>query len=117
MENHDTRVGEDTAPSTPSSSPRQSTHTQMRVKKRNGSFEPVDLNKIVRAIDRCCDGLESVDTIRIATRTISGLYDGATTSELDELSIQTAASFMAEESSAVANGRKHLTEDRKTRRQ
>ena len=69
----------------------------MRVKKRNGSFETVDLNKIVKAIDRCCDELDYVDTLRVATRTISGLYDGATTQELDELSIQTAASFMAEE--------------------
>lgn len=69
----------------------------MRVKKRNGSFEPVDLNKIVRAITRCCGGLDAVDPMRVATRTISGLYDGATTSELDQLSIQTAASLIAEE--------------------
>ena len=41
--------------------------------------------------------LDNVDTMRVATRTISGLYDGATTQELDDLSIQTAASFMAEE--------------------
>ncbi|MEM6956229.1 MAG: ribonucleoside-diphosphate reductase subunit alpha [Myxococcota bacterium] len=33
----------------------------------------------------------------MATKTISGLYDGATTSELDQLSIQTAASLIAEE--------------------
>ena len=72
-------------------------HTQMRVLKRNGEYESVDLNKIVFAINRCCDGLNNVDTLRVATRTISGLYDGATTQELDDLSIQTAASFMAEE--------------------
>ena len=35
--------------------------------------------------------------MRVATRTISGLYDGATTAELDRLSIQTAASLIAEE--------------------
>jgi ribonucleoside-diphosphate reductase alpha chain len=35
--------------------------------------------------------------MRVATRTISGLYDGATTSELDRLSIQTAAALIAEE--------------------
>ena len=97
MENHTISVGEQTTPSNSPSRSKKTTHTQMRVRKRNGSYEPVDLNKIVRAIDRCCSGLDFVDTIRIATRTISGLYDGATTSELDELSIQTAASFMAEE--------------------
>ena len=69
----------------------------MQVRKRSGRLEPVDLNKIVRAIQRCADGLGQVDTLRVATRTISGLYDGATTAELDQLSISTAASLMAEE--------------------
>ena len=69
----------------------------MRVAKRNGTFEPVDINKIVRAISRCCYNLPSVDAMRIATKTISGLYDGATTKELDKLSIQTSASLIFEE--------------------
>jgi len=60
----------------------------MRVRKRNGSFEPVDVNKIVRAVARCCVGLNEVDAMRVATKTISGLYDGATTKELDSLSIK-----------------------------
>ena len=38
-----------------------------------------------------------VDAMRVATKTISGLYDGATTRELDQLSIQTAAALIAEE--------------------
>ena len=73
------------------------TATTMGVTKRNGSIEPVDLNKIVRAIQRCCDGLHAVDPMRVATRTISGLYNGATTAELDELSIRTAALLIGEE--------------------
>ncbi|HVZ36295.1 MAG TPA: ribonucleoside-diphosphate reductase subunit alpha, partial [Polyangiaceae bacterium] len=71
--------------------------TSMRVRKRNGSAEPVDVNKIVRAVNRCCAGLPDVDALRVATKTISGLYDGATTRELDQLSIQTAALLIAEE--------------------
>ncbi len=71
--------------------------TMMRVKKRNGSFEPVDLNKIVRAVGRKCAGLTQVDALRVATKTISGLYDGAATKELDKLSIQTAAALIVEE--------------------
>jgi ribonucleoside-diphosphate reductase alpha chain len=69
----------------------------MAVTKRNGHREPVDLNKIVRAVSRCADGLYAIDPMRVATRTISGLYDGATTRELDELSIRTAALLTAEE--------------------
>src|SRR5580692_426253 len=70
---------------------------QMRVTKRNGSREAVDVNKIVRAITRCCEGLSDVDPMLVAVKTITGLYDGATTRELDELSIRTAASFIFEE--------------------
>ncbi|MGV3624113.1 MAG: ribonucleoside-diphosphate reductase subunit alpha [Archangium sp.] len=69
----------------------------MRVKKRNGALEKVDLNKIVRAVSRCCEGVPHVDAMRVALKTISGLYDGATTRELDQLSIQTAASLIIEE--------------------
>ena len=71
--------------------------SQMMVRKRNGDLEPVDLNKIVRAIHRCAEGLSGVDPMKIATRTISGLCDGATTEELDALSIRTASTLMVEE--------------------
>jgi len=71
--------------------------TAMRVRKRNGDLEPVDVNKIVRAVERCSAGLPGVDPMRVATRTISGLCDGATTEELDELSIRTSAAFIVEE--------------------
>lgn len=69
----------------------------MCVTKRSGMREPVDLDKIVRAIARCAAGLEKVDVMRVATRTIGGLYDGATTRQLDQLSIHTAAALIAEQ--------------------
>jgi ribonucleoside-diphosphate reductase alpha chain len=72
-------------------------HPTMRVRKRSGAFEDVHLDKIVRAVERCATGLSTVDPLRVATRTISGLYDGATTVELDRLSIQTAAELVSEE--------------------
>lgn len=69
----------------------------MRVAKRNGTLEPVDVNKIVKAVSRCSEELYNVDPLRVATKTISGLYDGATTNELDQLSIRTAAALIVEE--------------------
>ena len=72
-------------------------HPTMRVRKRSGAFEDVHVDKIVRAVARCAAGLSTVDPLRVATKTISGLYDGATTEELDRLSIQTAAELVAEE--------------------
>ncbi len=71
--------------------------TTMQVRKRDGSLEPVDVNKIVRAVARAGQGLENIDGLKIATKTIGGLYDGATTKELDNLSIQTSALLIAEE--------------------
>ncbi len=50
----------------------------MRVRKRTGPTEPVDITKIMRTVDRCCAGLSDIDPFRIMTKTINGLYDGAT---------------------------------------
>ena len=71
--------------------------TSMRVRKRNGTLEPVDVNKIVNAVARNAEGLLGVDPMVVSTRTIAALADGATTRELDELSIRTAAGLIVEE--------------------
>jgi ribonucleoside-diphosphate reductase alpha chain len=83
-------VTEQQAPPAPARAP-------MQVRKRSGDLEAVDVNKIVRAVERECDDLAWVDPLRVATRTISGLYDGATSAELDRLSIRTAAEMTGEE--------------------
>ena len=89
-----TTTGTAASQDAPGTTPRRST---MQVRKRNGDAEPVDVMKIVRAVERWCDDLPEVDPMTVATRTISGLYDGATTAELDRLSIQTAAEMTASE--------------------
>ena len=71
--------------------------TAMGITKRDGRREAVDVGKIVRAVQRCSDGLDDIDPMRVALKTIAGIYDGATTRELDELSIRTAAAFTADE--------------------
>ncbi|MGL5810003.1 MAG: ribonucleoside-diphosphate reductase subunit alpha, partial [Nocardioides sp.] len=80
-----------------SATPTTDTATRMRVRKRDGDTEPVEVGKIVRAVDRVAGDLTEVDPMRVATRTIAGLYDGATTAELDRLSIRTAAEMIGEE--------------------
>ncbi|MCE2513223.1 MAG: ribonucleoside-diphosphate reductase subunit alpha [Acidimicrobiia bacterium] len=77
--------------------PAVSAPTTMRVRKRNGNLEPVDVNKIVNAVARAAEGLLGVDPLTVSTRTIAALADGATTRELDELSIRTAAGLIVEE--------------------
>ena len=71
--------------------------TTMQVRKRNGNLEPVDVNKIVNAVARAAEGLLGVDPLTVSTRTIAALADGATSRELDELSIRTAAGLIVEE--------------------
>ncbi|MCE3010399.1 MAG: ribonucleoside-diphosphate reductase subunit alpha [Proteobacteria bacterium] len=69
----------------------------MRVKKRDGTLEAVDVTKIVERVTSCCYGLSQVDPLRVATKAISGLYDGASTKELDNLCIATASLLIGEE--------------------
>lgn len=69
----------------------------MRVRKRDGTLEPVNVNKIVERVTRLSIGLTEVDSTRVAIRAISGLYDGASTKELDNLCIQTASLLIGEE--------------------
>ena len=71
--------------------------TGMQIRKRDGSYQPVDVTKIVRSVERCSQRLNRVDPLRVATRTIAGLHDGATTAELDALSIRIAAGLVSEE--------------------
>src|SRR5690554_5381814 len=81
-------------PSNPSS---PATSSAMRVRKRNGTLVPVDVMKIVHRVTKLCFDLEEIDPHRVAIKAISGLYDGASTKELDNLCIQTAAMLIGEE--------------------
>jgi ribonucleoside-diphosphate reductase alpha chain len=77
--------------------PKTNPENLMRVRKRDGSLEPVDVTKIVRRVTDCSEDLRDIDPHRVAIKAISGLYDGASTKELDNLSIQTAAMLIGEE--------------------
>ena len=70
---------------------------QMRVRKRDGSFEPVDVIQITKKVARCGAGLEHINPYLIASQAISGIYDGVSTTELDTLLMQTAAMLIGEE--------------------
>lgn len=66
----------------------------MYVVKRDGHREPVMFDKITDRIKKLCYGLnEMVDAVKVAMRVIEGLYDGVTTSELDNLAAETAAAM------------------------
>ncbi len=66
----------------------------MYVVKRDGRKEPVMFDKITARVRKLCYGLNGlVDPVKVAMRVIEGLYDGVTTSELDNLAAEIAATL------------------------
>ena len=66
----------------------------MHVVKRDGRRESVKFDKITARIEKLCYGLSNlVDPTAVAMRVIQGVYDGVTTSELDNLAAEVAASM------------------------
>ena len=67
----------------------------MDIIKRNGGREPLKLEKISSRIKKLTYGLnERVDPDIVSTKVVSGLYDGVSSTELDQLSAETAASMV-----------------------
>jgi ribonucleoside-diphosphate reductase alpha chain len=60
--------------------------------KRDGRRESIKFDKITARIKKLCYGLSpEVDPIEVAKKVINGLYEGVTTSELDNLAAEVAA--------------------------
>lgn len=68
----------------------------MYVVKRDGRTEAVKFDKITARINKLCYGLHpSVDPVKISMKVIEGIYEGVSTSQLDDLAAETAASLTA----------------------
>jgi len=66
----------------------------MYVVKRDGHKEPVMFDKITARVRKLCYSLNDlVDPVKVSMRVIEGLYDGVTTSELDNLAAEIAATM------------------------
>lgn len=66
----------------------------MYVVKRDGHKEPVMFDKITARVRKLCYGLNPlVVPTKVAMRVIEGLYDGVTTSELDNLAAEVSATM------------------------
>ena len=66
----------------------------MYVIKRDGRKEAVKFDKITARINKLSYGLDPiVDPTKVTMKVIEGIYDGITTSELDNLAAEVAASF------------------------
>jgi ribonucleoside-diphosphate reductase alpha subunit len=68
----------------------------MQVIKRNGKREEVSFDKITARIKKLVYGLsDHVSAIKISMKVIEGLYDGVSTSDLDNLAAETSATMAA----------------------
>ncbi|MCC5931816.1 MAG: ribonucleoside-diphosphate reductase subunit alpha [Cyclobacteriaceae bacterium] len=67
----------------------------MYVIKRDGRRESVKFDKITSRIEKLCAGLDMnyVQPVEVAKKVISGLYDGVSTQQLDDLAAETCASL------------------------
>lgn len=68
----------------------------MQVIKRTGKREEVSFDKITARVKKLVYGLsDHVNPIKISMKVIEGLYDGVSTSDLDNLAAETAATMAA----------------------
>ena len=67
----------------------------MKVKNRDGASVEISYDEIKHRIARLCDGLTGVDIDTVVIHTVNGIYDGITTSELDEMSARVCAGMQS----------------------
>ena len=73
------------------------TPTSIRVKKRNGRLQPINLDKINKCVERACNNLEEVSVSEVVLDASLQLYDKITTVEIDKALIMSARSKIEKE--------------------
>jgi ribonucleoside-diphosphate reductase alpha chain len=71
--------------------------SDIKVKKRNGRLEQINLDKINRCVERACEGLIDVNVSEVVLDASLQLYNKITTSEIDTALIMSARSKIEKE--------------------
>ena len=66
-----------------------------KVKKRNGSIEPLDLEKMHVMVEKACKGLAGVSASQVEIQSGLQFYDGITTAEIQEILIRSASDLIS----------------------
>jgi len=69
----------------------------MKVTKRDGRTEPIDLDKIHRVVEWAAKGLDNVSVSQVELRSHIQFYDGIRTGDIHETIIKSAADLISEE--------------------
>ena len=65
-----------------------------KVNKRNGSIEPLNLEKIHKMVELACDGLAGVSSSQVEINSGLQFYDGISTAEIQEILIRSASDLI-----------------------
>ena len=66
----------------------------IKVKKRNGTTEPIDLTKLHTMVEAACSGLSGVSASQVEINSGIQFYDGITTAEIQEILIRSASDLI-----------------------
>ena len=69
----------------------------LKVKKRDGRVENIDLDKMHLMVDAACEGLAGVSASQVEIQSGIQFYDGITTAEIQEILIRSASDLIDEE--------------------
>ena len=60
----------------------------IKVEKRNGSIEPLDLEKMHKMVEEACSGLAGVSASQVEIQSGIQFYDGISTAQIQEILIR-----------------------------
>ena len=66
----------------------------IKVVKRSGQIEPIDLEKMHKMVDAACEGLAGVSASQVEIQSGIQFYDGITTGEIQEILIRSASDLI-----------------------
>ena len=72
-------------------------NSTLKVTKRDGTQEPLNLDKILKVVEWAADGLDKVSVSEVELRAHLQFFDGIQTSEIHETLIKAAADLISEE--------------------
>ena len=64
--------------------------SNINIMKRDGTTEPLDVNKIHKVVEFACEGLTGVSSSQVEMSSHIQFYDGMTSSEIQEIMIKSA---------------------------
>ena len=65
-----------------------------KVKKRNGTIEPLNLEKMHVMVEQACEGLAGVSASQVEIQSGIQFYDGISTAEIQEILIRSASDLI-----------------------